>query len=59
MEPHEITSLMLDIERSIQMRQQLNERLSRNEAVDLVAAWKEMEQLDMEIAGTIRKRPIE
>ena len=50
---------MLDIERSVQMRKSLHERLARKEEVNLVDEWYEIEQIDLEIANTIRKRPIE
>ena len=59
MEDHEIAKLMLDIERSVQMRKSLHERLGRKEAIDLVDEWQQIEQIDLEIANTIRKRPIE
>jgi hypothetical protein len=59
MEDHEIATLMLDIERSVQMRKSLYERLARKEAVDLVDEWHQIEQIDLEIANKIRKRPIE
>jgi hypothetical protein len=41
------------------MRKALYERLSRKEDVDLVDEWHEIEQIDLEIANKIRKRPIE
>lgn len=59
MKPDEVAALMLDIERSVQMRSMLRQRLASNEEVDLVAEWQEIEQLDLEIARRIRKRPIE
>ena len=59
MDQSEVAALMLDIERSIQMRKALYERLSRKEDVDLVDEWHEIEQIDLEIANKIRKRPIE
>jgi hypothetical protein len=59
MEQDEVARLMLEIERSMQMRQMLHERLARNEEVDLVDEWNAIEQLDLEIARRIRKRPIE
>ena len=59
MEDHEIAKLMLDIERSVQMRKSLHERLGRKETIDLVDEWQQIEQIDLEIANTIRKRPIE
>ena len=59
MKPQEIAALRLDLERSIQMRSMLAQRLTTNEEVDLVAEWQEIEQLDLEITRKIRKRPIE
>jgi hypothetical protein len=57
MKQDEVQSLMDDIERSVQMRSMLLQRLNRNEAVDLVEEWNEIEQLDTEIARKIRKQP--
>jgi hypothetical protein len=54
-----VAALLLDIERSIQMRKALAERLTRKEDVDLVDEWHEIEQIDLEIANKIRKGPIE
>jgi hypothetical protein len=48
--------LIQDIERSEQMRAAIREKLARNEEIDLIEAWSELEQLDMEIARSIRKR---
>jgi hypothetical protein len=59
MKPDEVSALILDIERSIQMRKMLNEKLSGNQEVDLTEEWQEIEQLDLEIARKIRKRQIE
>ena len=59
MDQHDVDLLMLDIERSVQMRNALRERLRRREEVDLVETWNEIEQIDLEIANKIRKRPIE
>ena len=59
MKPDEIAKLVLDIERSVQMRTMLRQRLATNQEVDLVEEWNEIEQLDLEIARKIRKRPIE
>ena len=59
MDPVEVAQLMQDIERSIQMRQALHAKLSRQEEVDLVEEWSALAQLDDEIARMIRKRPIE
>jgi hypothetical protein len=59
MEPNDVAKLMLDIERSLEMRKALHDRLSRKEEVDLVDEWNAIEQLDLEIARKIRKRPIE
>ena len=56
MNEEEVAQLMLDIERSLQMRKSLHERLGRKEEVDLVEEWNEIEQLDLEIANKIRKR---
>ena len=59
MKPEEIAALRLDLERSVQMRSMLAQRLTTNEEVDLVAEWQEIEQLDLEITRKIRKRPVE
>ena len=59
MDQSEVRQLMLDIERSVQMRRMLYERLARKEEVNLVDEWHEIEQIDLEIANRIRKRPIE
>ena len=59
MKRDEIADLMRDIDRSVQMRKSLLERLGRDEAVDLVAEWLDIEQIDIEVANKIRKRPIE
>ena len=59
MEQADVSKLMLDIERSLQMRKLLLDRLARNDEVDLVEEWNSIEQLDVEIARKIRKRPIE
>jgi hypothetical protein len=59
MKPDEIAKLVLDIDRSVQLRTMLRQKLTTNQEVDLVAEWNEIEQLDLEIARKIRKRPIE
>ena len=59
MKPEEVAKLALDIERSVQMRTMLRQKLATNQEVDLVEEWNEIEQLDLEIARKIRKRPIE
>jgi hypothetical protein len=59
LKPDEIAKLVLDIERSVQMRTMLRQKLATNQEVDLVEEWKDIEQLDLEIARKIRKRPIE
>ena len=59
MRPDEVAKLVLDIERSVQMRTMLRQKLATNQEVDLVEEWNEIEQLDLEIARKIRKRPIE
>ena len=59
MKPEEVAKLVLDIERSVQMRTMLRQKLATNQEVDLVEEWNEIEQLDLEIARKIRKRPIE
>jgi hypothetical protein len=55
----EVAKLMLDIDRSVQMRTMLRQKLATSQEVDLVEEWKDIEQLDLEIARKIRKRPIE
>ena len=57
MEQADVSKLMLDIERSLQMRQLLLDRLARKDEVDLVEEWNSIEQLDAEIAGSIRNAP--
>jgi hypothetical protein len=59
MEQDEVSQLMLDIERSMQMRKMLHEKLARQEDVDLVQEWNAIEQLDLEIARKIRKHRLE
>ena len=59
MEQNEVCQLMLDIERSMQMRKMLHEKLARQEDVDLVQEWNAIEQLDLEIARKIRKHRLE
>jgi hypothetical protein len=59
MKPDQVAKLVLDIERSVQMRTMLRQKLATNQEVDLVEEWNEIEQLDLEIARKIRKRPIE
>jgi len=59
MEQNEVSQLMLDIERSMQMRKMLHERLARQEDVDLVEEWNAIEQLDQEISRKIRKHRLE
>ena len=59
MKQDEVAKLILDIERSVQMRTMLRQKLASNQDVDLVEEWKEIEQLDLEIVRKIRKRPIE
>jgi hypothetical protein len=59
MNQDEVANLMLDIDRSVQMRTMLRQKLASNQEVDLVEEWKEIEQLDLEIVRKIRKRPIE
>ena len=56
MKPDEVAKLILDIERSVQMRTMLRQKLATNQEVDLVDEWNEIGQLDLEIA---RKMPIE
>ena len=59
MEQNEVSQLMLDIERSMQMRKMLHERLARQEEIDLVEEWNAIEQLDQEISRKIRKHRLE
>ena len=59
MKPDEVAKLVLDIERSLQMRTMLRQKLTANQEVDLVEEWNEIEQLDLEIARKIRTRPLE
>jgi hypothetical protein len=59
MEQKEVSQLMLDIERSMQMRKMLHDKLARQEDVDLVEEWNAIEQLDLEISRKIRKHRLE
>jgi hypothetical protein len=59
MEQKEVSQLMLDIERSMQMRKMLHDKLARQEGVDLVEEWNAIEQLDLEISRKIRKHRLE
>ncbi len=59
MKQDEVAQLMLDIERGVQMRKGLLERLARREEVDLVEEWNAIEQIDVEVANKIRKRRID
>jgi hypothetical protein len=59
MKQNEVAELMLDIERSLQMRKMLYDRLARQKELDLVEEWNAIEQLDLEIARKIRKRRFE
>ena len=54
-----VAKLILDVERSVRMRTMLREKLATNQEVDLIEEWNEIEQLGLEIARKIRKRPIE
>jgi hypothetical protein len=58
MERNDVIQVMQDLERSIQMRQALLDRLARNEEVDLAQEWDTIEQLEMELSRKIRKRPV-
>ena len=59
MNPDELAALILDIDRSVQMRMMLSRKLTSKQEVDLVEEWHQIEQLDQEIARKIRKGPIE
>jgi len=59
MTPDELAALILDIDRSVQMRMMLSRKLTSKQEVDLVEEWHQIEQLDQEIARKIRKGPIE
>ena len=59
MDQKEVAQLMLDIERSLQMRDRLHKKLASQQPVDLVEEWNEIEQLDLEIARKIRKHRLE
>ena len=58
MERQAVIQIMQDLERSIQMRHALLERLARNEELDLAEEWETIEQLETELSRKIRKRPI-
>jgi len=59
MKPDELAALILDIDRSVQMRMMLSRKLTSKQEVDLVEEWHQIEQLDQETARKIRKGPIE
>ena len=59
MKPNELAALILDIDRSVQMRMMLSRKLTSKQEVDLVEEWHQIEQLDQETARKIRKGPIE
>jgi len=59
MTPDELAALILDIDRSVQMRMMLSRKLTSKQEVDLVEEWHQIEQLDQETARKIRKGPIE
>ena len=58
MEREQILQLLTEIQRSIEARKVLHDKVSRDENVDLVEEWSAIEQLDAAIARTIRKRPV-
>jgi hypothetical protein len=57
MDRDEVAQLALAIEKSIEMRQALQDKLTSDEPVDLVEEWEAIERLDVEIRRSIRKRP--
>jgi hypothetical protein len=59
MERDEVAQLVQDIERSIEMRRALQEKLSNGGRIDLVQEWEAIERLDHGITRQIRKRPPE
>ncbi len=59
MDRDEVAQLALAIEKSIEMRQALQTRLTSDEPIDLLEEWEAIERLDAEIRRSIRKRPPE
>jgi hypothetical protein len=59
MDRDESAQLALAIQRSVEMRQALHQKLSGGEPVDLLKEWQDIERLDHEIVRKIRKRPPE
>jgi hypothetical protein len=56
MDRTEIADLMADLVRSIQLRQQLRDKLEDDELVDLVSHWDEIQRVDHQVERKIRKR---
>ena len=56
MNPDEVAQLAISIERSVEMRQSLQEKLASGVAVDLIEEWEAIEKFDREISRMIRKR---
>jgi hypothetical protein len=56
MDERDVNDLMIDLERSIQLRQEIQEKLRRGEFVDLVNAWENVERIDHQVTRKIRKR---
>ena len=56
MDERDVNDLMIDLERSIQLRQEIQEQLRRGEFVDLVSAWENVERIDHQVTRKIRKR---
>jgi hypothetical protein len=54
MKPDELAALILDIDRSVQLRTMLHRKLTSKQEVDLVEEWHQIEQLDQEIARKIQ-----
>ena len=59
MDRDEVAQLAIAIQRSVEMRQALHQKLSGGEAVGLVEEWEAIERFDREIVRQIRKRPPE
>lgn len=56
MDERDVNDLMIDLERSIQLRQEIQDKLRRGEFVDLVSAWENVERIDHQVTRKIRKR---
>lgn len=54
-----LAQLAVALQRSIEMREALQQKISGKGFVDLLKEWEDIERLDHEITRQIRKRPPE